>query len=265
MRRIWLLARARLRALRFGAQAAALTIAVLWSARAAAQDRGFVLMVSTPDRPASTMRVEGVSLFDGKLLEPQIGAQVSVGRLTMIGTFDVPPSSIRLQPPAARHVEWLAHVASSSRYHIAAGSGVRHEAGGVDVMLGRVVADLRAAGGRLTGNLLVEHALGGGRDAADMITNVGWTHAIGRGLHLGAEMRAEDIEGFWSAEEAEGGARLFIGPAMLVHPSFSRWTFRATAGRDMRATRSAVHVSDAERLIGTTGGFAARVAFNRSF
>lgn len=245
--------------------AAALGITLLWSARAAGQDEGFVLTVSTPDRPAPTMRVEGISLFDGKLLEPQIGAQISLGRFTMIGTLDVQPAAVRSLPPAARHAEFLARVVSGPRYHIAAGSGVRREAGGVDVMLSRVVADVRAAGGRLTGNLLVEHALGGRRDAADMITNVGWTHAVGRGVHLGAEMRTEDIEGFWSAEEAEGGARLFIGPALLVHSPFSRWTFRATAGRDMRATRSPVRLSDAERLIGTTGGFAARVAFNRSF
>jgi len=244
--------------------AAALSVALMWSASAAAQGEGFVLTMSTPARPASTVRVEGISLFDGKLLEPQIGAQASVGRLTVIATFDVSPA-VRGIPPPARHAEWLTRIVSSSRYRIAAGSGVRHEAGGIDVMLGRVIADVRAAGGRLTGNLLMEHALGRGRDAADLITNVGWTHAVGRGVHLGAEMRAEDMEGFWSAEEAEGGARLFVGPALLVHPPLSPWTFRATAGRDVRATRSAVPVSTAERLLGTEGGFAARVAFNRSF
>lgn len=244
---------------------AAFSLTVLWGAPAAGQDEAFVLVMSTPARPASTMRVEGISLFDGKLLEPQIGAQVSVGRLTVIGTFDAGPDAMRGHPPPARHAEWLARVTSSSRYHIAAGSGVRHEAGGVDVMLGRVVADVRAVGGRLTGNLLVEHALSGHRDAADMITNIGWTRPAGRGVNLGVEMRAEDVEGFWSSEEAEGGARLFIGPAMLIHPSGSRWTFRATAGSDLRATRSSVIASDAERAIGTTGGFALRVAFNRSF
>ena len=51
--------------------AVAVSVAVVWSAHAAAQE-GFVLVVSTPDRPAPTMRVEGISLFDGKLLEPQI-------------------------------------------------------------------------------------------------------------------------------------------------------------------------------------------------
>jgi hypothetical protein len=246
--------------------AAALCIALLWSPRAAAQDEGLVLMVSTPDRPASTLRIEGISLFDGKLLEPQIGAQVTMGRLTMIGAFDVQPA-VGGQPPPARHAEWLARVVSSSRVHVAAGSGVRHEAGGRDVMLGRVVADVRAAGGRLTGNLLLERALGAGRDAADVITSVGWTRPVGRGVHLGAEMRVEDLEGFWSAQEAEGGARLFVGPSLVFHPSFSRWTLRATAGRDVRATGSTVSLSDAARLIGlgTSGGFAARVAFNRSF
>jgi hypothetical protein len=206
-------------------------------------------------------------MFDGTLLEPQIGVRVSTGRLTAIGAFDVAHVSIPGQPPPARHAELLASVLAAPRYQVAAGSGVRHEAGGTDVVFGRVVAGVRAAGGQLTGNLLVEHALSAYRDAADMITTVGWTHGVGGGMHLGLEMRAEDLEGFWSTEEAEGGARLFVGPAIAVHRAGSRWAVRATAGTDLRATHSsaAAFVSDAARLISTSGGFAMRVAFDRSF
>ena len=40
----------------------------------------------------------------------------------------------------------------------------------------------------------------------------------------------EDLEGFWEAEEAEGGARLLVGPSLHVSPNRQRWQLIATGG-----------------------------------
>ena len=50
------------------------------------------------------------------------------------------------------------------------------------------------------------------------------------GVSLGVEAVGEDLEGFWEAEEAEGGARLLAGPSLHISPASHRWQFTATGG-----------------------------------
>ena len=83
---------------------------------------------------------------------------------------------------------------------------------------------------RLDGNMLFQKPLSAGRDAVDLITSVGWARKLPRGVSLGVEAIGEDLEGFWSADEAEGGARLLAGPSLLVSPSGQRWQLIATGG-----------------------------------
>jgi len=49
-------------------------------------------------------------------------------------------------------------------------------------------------------------------------------------MSLGVEAIGEDIEGFWESEEAEGGARLLVGPSFRIAPAGQRWQFIATGG-----------------------------------
>jgi hypothetical protein len=45
---------------------------------------------------------------------------------------------------------------------------------------------------------------------------VGVSKNLWRPVYVGVEMIGEDLEGFWEPNEAEGGARLLIGPSMRV-------------------------------------------------
>jgi hypothetical protein len=46
--------------------------------------------------------------------------------------------------------------------------------------------------------------------------------------------QALDLEGLWQANEAEGGARLFLGPSMDLTPPAHDWSLHLTAGADSR-------------------------------
>jgi hypothetical protein len=83
---------------------------------------------------------------------------------------------------------------------------------------------------RLYGNLLFQKPISEGRDAVDLITSVGWARQLSRHVSLGAEAVGEDLEGFWEEEEAEGGARLLVGPSLHVAPDGKRWQLTATGG-----------------------------------
>jgi len=82
----------------------------------------------------------------------------------------------------------------------------------------------------LHGNLLFEKPMASGRDAVDLITSVGWARRVSRGVSLGVETIGEDLEGFWDADEAEGGARLLAGPSLHIAPAEHRWQLTATGG-----------------------------------
>jgi len=99
------------------------------------------------------------------------------------------------------------------------------------------------------------------RDAVDLITTFGWARKLASGIALGVEGLAEDLEGFWDPNEAEGGARLLVGPSLHVAPAGRSWQFNATGG-------PAFHPSDTGRTSGALRdlpptakrtGYAARV------
>jgi hypothetical protein len=58
----------------------------------------------------------------------------------------------------------------------------------------------------------------------------GWAQRRTSAVSLGVEAIGEDLEGFWEAEEAEGGARLLAGPSPRIAPAGRRWQFLATGG-----------------------------------
>jgi hypothetical protein len=119
---------------------------------------------------------------------------------------------------------------SGSAVSLAAGGGLLHEPGGTNVLLARVAAGRNAASWRLEGNALFQKPMSSGRDAVDLITSIGWARKLSRGVSLGAEAIGEDLEGFWEAEEAEGGARLLVGPSLHLSPAGRRWQMIATGG-----------------------------------
>jgi hypothetical protein len=104
---------------------------------------------------------------------------------------------------------------------------------------------------RVDADLILERPLAEGRDAVDLITALGWMRDVGAHAQVGIEAVGQDLEGFWEAEEAEGGARLFAGPSGSV--SMGSWGLGMAAGPIFRVTRSD-RTSGAQRPLSTDGG-----------
>ena len=81
------------------------------------------------------------------------------------------------------------------------------------------------------------------------------------------EFIGEDLEGFWEADEAEGGARLLVGPSLRIAPTTRRWQIGVAGGPIIHATRSN-RASDAARGLpsGSSGhGYAVRASLSYAF
>jgi hypothetical protein len=146
--------------------------------------------------------------------------------------------------------------------------GIRHESSGVNVLLGRVVAGRSFDAWRLDGNALFEKPYAAlGRDALDLITTVGVSRRLFPAVYAGAELIGEDLEGFWEADEAEGGARVLIGPSLRIAPTTKRWQVSVAGGPVIHATRSD-RISEATRGLSMSNGrngYAVRAALSYGF
>jgi hypothetical protein len=221
---------------------------------ALAQDRPFVFsMTTTREATAPAIRIDydvgaGEQTFradTGKGPEHRIGVHASVGRWTLVGRFGV--SSTGEAYASSQQGEVLySLIPSSSRIALAAGGGVLHEAGGVDVLLARVTSGRETRSWRVHGNALLQKPLRAGRDAVDLITSLGWARKIRPAMAVGVEAIGEDLEGFWEEEEAEGGARLLVGPSVHFAPRDRRWQITGAGGPVFHKRRSSL-ASGAER------------------
>jgi hypothetical protein len=81
----------------------------------------------------------------------------------------------------------------------------------------------------------------------------------------GVEAFGEDLEGFWDGEEAEGGAKLFVGPSVHVAPAGRRIYGSVCGGPILYATHSD-RMSGAPRPLGATGnGYTLRLTVGYRF
>jgi hypothetical protein len=212
---------------------------VLCAGTAAAQDRPFLFSVTTTTtEPAkAAMRVEydigaGERAFQGDTgnqPEQRIGIQASRGRLTVIGRVGLVSAGSSYQSSQSGEM-LVSLLPPEAGVVFAGGGGVLHEAGGTNVLLARVVGGREAQTWRLHGNAVFQKPLASDRDAMDLITTFGWAWKLTRSVALGVEGIGEDLEGFWEPEEAEGGARLLVGPSLHVSPAGRKWQLTATGG-----------------------------------
>ncbi|MFA6087703.1 hypothetical protein [Mucilaginibacter sp.] len=131
------------------------------------------------------------------------------------------------------------------------GLGVNRDFTNVAAIFSRVTASVDLASWRLGGNLRFEKAFDKARDGIDLVTSVGFQHRITGPFFAGVEAVGEDLEGFWEADEAEGGAKLLVGPSINMTPNNSRFSFSVCGGPVFYATRSTVISSTAIRDVGT--------------
>ena len=252
---------------------ATLAVLALLTSPVLAQDRPFVFTLTTSDASSRSLVVHydlgyGDRAFevlaDEGRLEQRLGLQATLGRgWTVVARVGLAVAAEDTQ--STQHAELLYNVLNQASHGmtVAAGGGLRHEAGGVDVLLGRVAAGRTFDASRLEGNVVFEKPMATGRDAVDVITTVGWSRRVTGLLAVGIEAVGEDLEGFWVAEEAEGGAKFLIGPAVHIAPRQRRWQLTIGGGPMFYATRS-LRTSEAARALranGSQNGFAVRTSF----
>ena len=193
-------------------------------------------------------------LVQGDQPEHRVGVQAALGhRLTLVARVGLSDGSAGVRSSQQGELLYGVVQAPSRRASLAIGLGVRHEAEGVNVLLGRVAAGRSAGDWRLDGNALFEKPYAAMRDAIDLITSVGVARRVTPSVHVGVELIGEDLEGFWEEDEAEGGARVLVGPSIRFAPPAARWQVSVAGGPVLHATRSAER-SDAPRSLPDAGG-----------
>lgn len=146
------------------------------------------------------------------------------------------------------------------------GVGARRDFTNVMSILSRGTLSFNANRWRTNGNMLLEKALASNRDAIDVIFSAGVHYNFASGFYGGIEAIGEDLEGFWDKEEAEGGAKLLVGPSLNLTPKQSRFSFSVSGGPVFYATQNQMTNPDAIRELPKSSGLMikARVVFNLS-
>ncbi len=140
--------------------------------------------------------------------------------------------------------------------------GFRREFNSDKVALARLTGAYDNLNWRVGANVRFEKAFATGRDGIDLISSVGVHRKITNQLFGGFEAVGQDLEGFWS-DDAEGGARLLVGPSLNYVPAVSRFSFTLCGGPIIYATRNAVVATYPVRELPTTTGFTMK--FNVGF
>ena len=145
-------------------------------------------------------------------------------------------------------------------FRLGLGLGGRFDYENVGAATGRITASYDTSFWRLNGNLLFEKAFSDDRDAIDIITSIGFQYRIFGNFYAGAEALGEDLEGFWDDEEAEGGAKVLVGPSLNLTPNASRFSFSLCGGPVIYATQSQMQPSEAIRDLPQKNGFTVRAS-----
>ena len=249
----------------------------LTAGSAMAQTRPFVFTITTlPESSERRWNVHYEAGYGERTAEPfgfdgvaqRVGIQGTLGGgFTLLGHAGLGlGSGAHSSTSTSQEIELLKDLRPASRgVGIAMGLGVRREWEGATVLLGRVSAGQAFAGSSLFGNLLFERPLEQGRDGIDLITTLGWLRRVGPVLQVGVEAVGEDLEGLWEKEEAEGGAKVFVGPSLHVAPPHSSWSASLSGGPIFYATRTGRSSPAARPLEATGNGYTVRLMVGYSF
>jgi hypothetical protein len=248
-----------------------LLLSLLLSAPVAhAQQRPFLYTLALPSVPDKQLLVHfdagwgegGLGFSEGAGIDRRLGVQWRASRWWLLGNvgFGKDHDSER-SVSGQTQVLYVFRDASQHGFVLAAGGGLRFEREGGTVGLFQAVSGWRAPAWRFDGNLTLEKASQPGRDPLDVILSVGWSHQVYRGLSLGVEALGQDLEGFWDPLEAEGGARILLGPSL--HLTAGAWEGGIAGGYVFRPTVSPLS-SPADRQIGLDR-YAIQVSLGRAF
>lgn len=143
------------------------------------------------------------------------------------------------------------------------GVGASRDFNNIGSLLSRVTISYDAPRWKAGGNVLFEKAFARNRDKIDIISSFGFHHLLFGKLYGGFETVGEDLEGLWS-EEAEGGAKLLVGPSLNMTTNNSKISFSVSGGPVFYATRNQVSNPEALRELPSQSGLTlrAKVTFN---
>jgi hypothetical protein len=147
------------------------------------------------------------------------------------------------------------------RFNLSAGGGIRFERDGSNVALMSLIGGWKAPSWRFDGNMVLEKADAPDRDPVDLIVSMGWLHSINNVMSLGVEAVGQDLEGFWDPNEAEGGARILLGPTL--HLNSGPWEAGLGGGYVFWPTFNN-RTSGADRAFGNSR-WALQLSFTRDF
>ncbi|HUI30672.1 MAG TPA: hypothetical protein VLX91_10680 [Candidatus Acidoferrales bacterium] len=221
-------------------------VLILCSVAAYAQERSFLFTMTQPG-PNEPSFVHYDAAYGRQTFEPfgsdgveqNLGLQANLGETLTLSAY----LGMALNGGAGettQQAELLCRILKTTDAGIdfSAGLGFRHEYSGTDVLLGRFIVGRRINQWDAYGNLIFEHAFAPNRDDIDLTSTLGLSREITNGVRLGVEAVGQDLEGFWTPDEAEGGAVVFIGPdASLAFPG-TPWSLVVGGGAIIRATYS---------------------------
>jgi hypothetical protein len=146
------------------------------------------------------------------------------------------------------------------------GLGMGRDFTSVFSVLSRITASYDNINWKAGGNILLQKSFAANRDAIDIITSIGFHYRLYGGLFAGFETVGEDLEGFWDQEEAEGGAKLLVGPSLNMTTKDSKMSFSVSGGPVFYATQNQATNSGAIRELPSQNGLTlrAKVIFNLS-
>lgn len=117
------------------------------------------------------------------------------------------------------------------------GAGFREGRGGALGVWVRGAASYDLGGLRLAANLHGEKVFASARDRVDVLAMVGASYAVAGKFRLGAEYVGQDLEDAIEAEEAEGGARHFVGPTAALDLGHAQITLGPAFGLNAQSPR----------------------------
>jgi hypothetical protein len=212
-----------------------------------AQQHSFLFTLVPPDQVGSRVVLQydaayGRETFEpmgGDNLEQTLGVQARLSE-SMLLTGRVGFATTNVSTLSSQHVELLVRTLSSANnlVDVSLGPGFRHEYSGTNVLLGRIIVGRHFASWDVYGNMLFEKPFSPTRDDIDLVLTLGWSYSVSSAIRVGIEGVGQDLEGFWEENEAEGGARLFVGPTLAAAIPATPWTFTLGAGPILRATQN---------------------------
>jgi hypothetical protein len=227
---------------RFAVLVSALVVSAAVNGLAQEPEPRLIFTAEVPVRPSAELvrdvsavvEERGLALWGGAASDFGVGVTLSDRRWTVRSITSMTTRSIDAHSrPTFQQIEIVRPVLAVGSMSIAAGGGVRQEWDGTRTFIGRLLARSSVGGGKLQGSAVIERAASSPirRDAADFVTSVGWSRRAGKGISIGVEGIAQDLEGFWDPSEADGGAKLLIGPSIHAQSAGGRWSASLTAGR----------------------------------